>query len=70
MADGLRSSGLIVTPSRFPCTALRILAFVPSTSTLALAQPRDWIKVKTATWRAANRYRWERFERNRRTQKL
>ena len=26
---------------------------------------RDWLKVKTATWRAANRGRWELFEERR-----
>jgi ATP-dependent DNA ligase len=25
--------------------------------------PKDWLKVKTAAWRAANRDRWEMFER-------
>ena len=27
---------------------------------------RDWLKVKTAAWRAANRGRWELFEKKRR----
>ena len=26
---------------------------------------RDWLKIKTATWRAANRDRWELFEKRR-----
>ena len=26
---------------------------------------RDWLKVKTAAWREANRYRWEMFEKRR-----
>ena len=26
---------------------------------------RDWLKIKTAIWRAANRDRWELFEKNR-----
>jgi ATP-dependent DNA ligase len=25
--------------------------------------PRDWVKVKTAAWREANRERWRMFER-------
>ena len=27
---------------------------------------RDWLKIKTATWRAANQDRWEMFEKKRR----
>jgi ATP-dependent DNA ligase len=27
---------------------------------------RDWVKIKTASWRAANQNRWEMFEKNRR----